>query len=113
MLYLNGKSKKSNLQRFQCLLQRIVFDAGIGDAVLKNSANVTILKSLIYLSFLIATASMIFFLPFSVDVNYTLFFFCVHWLISNSDDFASDKQFSIHMFYIYIYFHLCYHYYFF
>ena len=59
MLYLNGKSKKSNLQRFQCLLQRIVFDAGIGDAVLKNSANVTILKSLIYLSFLIATASMI------------------------------------------------------
>ena len=36
-------------ERFQCLFQRIVFEAGIGDVVHKISLNVTILKSLIYL----------------------------------------------------------------
>ena len=50
-------------ERFQCHLQRIIFEAGIGNVVLKIFVNVTILKSLIL------------FLPFSVDVNDTLLFF--------------------------------------
>ena len=64
-------------ERFQCLLQRIVFEAGIGDVVLKISVNVTILKSLIY--FILPNYSSIkdLFLPFSVDVNDALLFF---WL---------------------------------
>ena len=66
-MVVNGnKSKKSNLyiERFQCLLQRIVFETVIGDVVLKISVNVTILKSS---SFLVAAASMIFLVSFSVD----------------------------------------------
>ena len=62
-------------ERFQCLLQRIVFEAGIGYVVLKIPVSVTILKSLIY--FILPNCSNIndLFMPFSVDINDTLLAF--------------------------------------
>ena len=64
-MVVNGINPRNRTyrERFQCHLQRIIFEAGIGNVVLKIFVNVTILKSLIL------------FLPFSVDVNDTLLFF--------------------------------------
>ena len=76
-MVVNGINPRNRTYReiFQCLLQRAVFEAGIGNVVLKISVNVTILKSLISFILPIAAASMIFFQPFSVNVNDTLLFF--------------------------------------
>ena len=49
-MVVNGINPRNRTyrERFQCPLQRIVFEAGIGDVGLKVFVNVTILKSLIY-----------------------------------------------------------------
>ena len=76
-MVVNGINTRNRTyrERFQCLLQHIVFEAGIGNMVLKISVDVIILKSLICFILPIAAASMIFFKSFSVDVNDTLLFF--------------------------------------
>ena len=61
-MVVNGINPRNRTYReiFQCLLQRIVFEAGIGDVVLKISVNVTILKSLIYIFiFIIITTFLV------------------------------------------------------
>ena len=100
------RERERERERFQCLLQRIAFEAGIGDVYLKFLSMLPFLSRWYTSSFVIAAASVIFFYTiFSWCQRYFAFLLPYNALINIKFKWLCKWQtvFSTHVLYLYIF----------